>query len=164
MEELVLAEEHTVRIEPGEDWDFPEFDYETRFPNSSAVAEKCIERLKVFLGAKYIVDDFVRHEDRQVWKINLEIKYGPEGTDYLNMNSLRGNYLTGLSGNLFYLDFKCKIDFDEDMKGRLDEVGSSLQSLRESYDDLDNTTRLQEVKRIKTEIYNFLTYLVKQEK
>lgn len=162
MEELVLAEEYIVEIVPGEDWDFPEIDYQVRFPNSSGNVEMVIEEIKNMLNTKYIIDDFTKHWDRTTWKLNFEIEHGEEATEYLNWNSLRGNWLYGIKNGLFIFSVWAEDNLREGDRTRIQSINQRISDMQPHYGELVKPS-VEIIKGLKQEVYEFLTYLAKEE-
>jgi len=81
IEDFLRRDPHIIDIIPGEEWDFPELN-ETNFDEEDLEDVKTLYEV-VFpeiLSMHYVIDDFVFHHDRQIWRPNLikRSKFDPQ--------------------------------------------------------------------------------------
>lgn len=158
IEEILLHDEHVFRIEY-EQWQIPEIDYETLFPENADIARRKLKFLGVYLNSHSIYDDFEDHSARKMWKMNLQVEYGDQMYDFIAKNSFRAGNINGIASDLDYILSKSLNNISRQIYLELSSLYDYVNALRKSYDDLTNQQRYDEVKKLKVRIYDTLKFM-----
>lgn len=158
--EILLADPHIVRIEPGEDMELPEIDYSIFHEGDRLKAEARLKTIMWALSCPYIIDNFEDHYDRTIWKTNLSI-ISRELDEYLNANSLRRNSLgSGIIASMSKLAELYKAKNPDDAAAIFGDFFAIRDKIKAAdYDHLSTDKKLPLVKELKQVVFATLKLL-----
>ena len=162
IEQVLEAEEHIVRIEPAEQWDFPDVDYSKFGDVPQKRLEPLIKSLEKNLSAPYIIDDFQDHKERREWKDYIRQKHGGSAAACLEHNSLRRNIVWQMMSVIAVLNEKYSGKDSREFKAFTRRTIRGYYGNIRFYDRKTPEQKIELIKSLKKDIYAVLQKLAKQ--
>ena len=162
VEQILEAEEHIIRIEPGERWDFPDIDYSNFEVVHRGAIESLMTNMRKALSAPYIIDDFQDHEERRVWRKDKEQTHGKPAVAYLANNSLRRNVIFRIMSTLAVLKERYSGKDSDEFKASTRNTLRQYNYALRFYDQKTPEQKIDLVKALKRDTYAILQKLSKE--
>lgn len=159
LEELATKyPQQITQIIPGEQWEFPQINYELFSQEERASTREFVEGLQEIMSYPYVVDSFPEHNARRVWRDRLDQRE----RELVERNSLRINAtIQGIKGSveIIQLAYQCT---DERVKQKAEEIDRATE-IRGKYDTFTTEEKIRYVRNLKQKVYEFLECLAQLE-